>query len=323
MARLLQRIQVGKTSVKAATKVTMAAIEDHSKYVSRLFANAIHEKLPRELRDMIYDILWTKDLEKYDLFENERPWRATEVSLEGMESLPEDWPSEYGFPPDRRERALGPYPQLHFVNSDWVGDDFAKEAAEAFYRLAGAYIETLNEFYLDDYFDYDNFAAGVEPRLSITSITFFLDVCIRKDKTPDLWGTNHEQYTKLHLSPGGIEAIFGPQPTKMPNITFVIKDEGYDRAIDILERSLPLHHQLKELGASITTILRVPFWINGRSLKVADLGTILELPQPEWEGRILQEYKRQDPEAYSQVEPSIQSVFAYRRNRKDLKLGSE
>ncbi|KAH7065944.1 hypothetical protein BKA63DRAFT_558159 [Paraphoma chrysanthemicola] len=130
MAHLQQRIQGAKDKVKVAKEVTMTAIGDRSKYVCRLLADAIHGKLPRELRDMIYNLLWTKDLEKYNHLTNERPWRATEVLEEDLESDPEGWCSEYGFPVNQREKALDIYPQLHFVDSEFMGDEMPRESAE-------------------------------------------------------------------------------------------------------------------------------------------------------------------------------------------------
>jgi hypothetical protein len=282
----------------------MTAIEHQSKYESRLVADAIQQKLPRELRDMIYSLLWTEELEKYDHHTNERPWRATEVTNEDMETYPDDWRSHCGFPANPREKALGPYPQLYFVDPEFMGRESAQEAAEIFYRLADAYIETLNKDCLEDYFRHDNFAVGVEPRAFTTSITFFLDMCIRRDKRPGPWRSFWGILPTLHLEEAGVESIFGSDMSRLPKITFLVRNEKPATAIATLERSLDLYGQLKALGASIdvhTCLTRD----EGPSTKSVHLGTILEMPRYEWEGHFLREFKRQDPKSYTWVESCI------------------
>jgi hypothetical protein len=253
---------------------------------------------------MIYSLLWTEELEKYDHHMNERPWRATEVTNEDMETYPDNRRSHYGFPANPREKALGPYPQLYFVDPEFMGREFARAAAETFYRLADAYIETLDEDYLEDYFGYDNFAIGVEPRAFTTSITFFLDMCIRRDKSPGPWCYDSGRLLTLHLNEAGIESIFGSDMSRLPKITFLITNDSPPMAITTLERSLDLYGQLKALGASIdvhTCLTRD----EGPSTKSVHLGTILEMPRYEWEGHVLREFKRQDPKSYAWVESCI------------------
>lgn len=68
IAQLHQRLQTARDGMKSATRysspgrfeksvlttyrTTLNAIADCSKFESKLLADAIHEKLPRELRDM-------------------------------------------------------------------------------------------------------------------------------------------------------------------------------------------------------------------------------------------------------------------------------
>ncbi|KAF1941932.1 hypothetical protein EJ02DRAFT_454771 [Clathrospora elynae] len=55
----------------------------------------------------------------------------------------------------------------------------AREAARAFYRLAPAYVESLQPRIVDEYSTVDNFGLGLTPRACITSITIFIDAtCI-------------------------------------------------------------------------------------------------------------------------------------------------
>jgi hypothetical protein len=49
------------------TSVTLDAIHNCSKFESRLLADAISEKLPREIRDMIHSLCWEEQLAQYDL----------------------------------------------------------------------------------------------------------------------------------------------------------------------------------------------------------------------------------------------------------------
>jgi hypothetical protein len=54
-----------------------------------------------------------------------------------------------------------------------VGDKVAREAAEVFYRMAPAFVETLDSAQLANYFDIDdNFEVGIMPWDYITSVTF-------------------------------------------------------------------------------------------------------------------------------------------------------
>jgi hypothetical protein len=202
---------------------------------------------------MTYSLLWTEDLEKYDHHIDQRPWRATEVTKEDMETYPVDWCSDYGFPSNSREKALGPYPQLNFVDPEFMGKEFAREAAETFYRLADAYVETLDEDYLEDYFGYDNFAIGVEPRAFTTYITFFLDICIRRDKSPDPWHSNWGRLPTLHLEEAGFESILGSDMRRSPKINFLVKNEISAMAMKTLEQSLQLYGQLKALTSLVSS----------------------------------------------------------------------
>jgi hypothetical protein len=70
------------------------------------------------------------------------------------------------------------YPMHYFVHSAYVGNKAAREAAEAFYRIAPAYIETLDSCRLGEQIEYDDsFNVGITPRDLITSITFLLHMC--------------------------------------------------------------------------------------------------------------------------------------------------
>ncbi|KAF2026957.1 hypothetical protein EK21DRAFT_115328 [Setomelanomma holmii] len=323
MALLQQQIFAARTSYKAATQATVTAIDDQSKYATRLFADEIQARLPQEIRDMVYDLLWNEELAKYDLYRNERPWRANEVEHEMIESYPEGWCSEYGFPGNPREEALGPYPHKPFINPEFVGEEIAQEATQAFYRLAGGYVETLDEDCLEDYFRYDNFGVGVEPRKFITSITFFLDICSQVDKYPAYWRQRYDQVPTLELTDAGIESIFGSDAQHIAKITFLIKDENPQTALETLARSLPLYAQLKSVGASITVIYRYHqsydqahgYRAQSQSpaqVEPIDLGAILETPRDMWEDRMLQSCQQQRSESYPFVHVSIESYRQFK-----------
>jgi hypothetical protein len=154
---------------------TLNAIHNCSKFESHLLADAISEKLLREIRDMIHSLCWEEKLSQYDQYKNERPWRASDITEDELDGLEAEC-SEYCYPPHPRAKALRPFPVLHFVHPAYVGEKAAREAAETFYRMAPAFIETLDSAQLANYFEIDdNFEVGIMPRDYVTSVTFFLD----------------------------------------------------------------------------------------------------------------------------------------------------
>jgi hypothetical protein len=188
----------------------------------KLLADAINEKIPRELRDMTYAFCWD-ELHGYDHHTNERPWRAHNVDEEVIDGIDSKL-TEYRMPPHPRADALGPYPTRHFANPGYVGEDATREAAETFYRMAPAYVETLDVAILEDYFAYDIFRAGVVPQDAVASITFFLDECVHANESgyADRYGYQYSGYeeSSLHLEEEGLHAIFSEKRSKLPNITF-------------------------------------------------------------------------------------------------------
>jgi hypothetical protein len=142
-----------------------------------LLADAINRKLPREIRDMIYSFCWEDTLYRNDHYKKERPWRASDVTQDELDGIGYSY-SECGIPLYRRVRALMSYPMHYFVHPAYVGNEAAREAAEAFYRIAPAYIEMLDSCHLGEQIEYDDsFNVGITPRDLITSITFLLDMC--------------------------------------------------------------------------------------------------------------------------------------------------
>jgi len=187
---------------------------------------------------MIYGFCWNDKLKQYDHHKHERPWRASdvdEVELSG------DYDSclEYPVPPHPRAGALRPYPVQHFVNEAHVGADAAREAVEAFYRLAPAYVETLETRRLEDYFNYDNFDVGIVPRDFMNSITFFLDKCSRTRTShwANSYGYSNNKVPPMQLTEEGLVAIFGTEPRRLPKITFRIRSGMPSAAIDTLQFS--------------------------------------------------------------------------------------
>jgi hypothetical protein len=188
------------------TSATLNAIHNCSKFESRLLADAISEKLPREIWDVIHSLCWEEKLSQYDHYKNERPWRASDVTEDELNGFEAEC-SEYCFPPHPRGKALRPFPVHHFFHPAYVGDKAAREAAEAFYRMAPAFVETLDPAQLANYFNYDdNFEGGIMPRDYVTSVIFFLDTYLAQLAGP--WNLQITELPDLCLDEEGMKAIF-------------------------------------------------------------------------------------------------------------------
>jgi hypothetical protein len=103
-----------------------------------------------------------------------------------------------------------------------MGQDTAREAEEAFYRAAPAYIETFLEKPLKWYFEHDNFGLAVQPRSHVTSIVFLLIKCIVRN---DLFPGDPDRGDPLRLTQQSVEATFGSDQNRLPAVTFWFKDD--------------------------------------------------------------------------------------------------
>lgn len=225
------------------------AVREFSKYESRILADAINERLPRELRDMIWHMCWEEKLNQFDHYDMERPWRAFEYEPDKQSEDDDDACSGY-FGPIRspsRERALRHYyhPAPNFANPLYVGEDAAPEAVEAFYCVAPAYLETLGTEEVQDYFEEDDFAMDVVPRDHITSIIIFLSACMGRS----FYVKSASQPTALSFSDEDSCSMVHPDRKKIPDITFFIWQEPLPKALAILDLGQTLYHQLKASGA--------------------------------------------------------------------------
>jgi hypothetical protein len=286
------------------------AIADYSKFESRLLADAINEKLTRELRDMKHALCWD-ELHEYVHHTKERPWRAHDVDEEVIDDIDSKL-AEYRMPPHPRADALRPYPVRHFVNPGYVGEDAAREAAEAFYRVTPAYVETLDVEILEDYFAYDNFGAGVMPQDAVASITFFFEECVNANQSScDLYDYQYSNHkiSPLQLDEEGVGAIFGYERVTLPKVTFFIRSEPPWHAINTLEKCRTLCRQLQNFGAETSVVYsygpRYNIWRRSpRHYDVSprvgaiDLGAIMNLEVGEWPKHFLGECQKQAPASY-------------------------
>lgn len=201
-------------------RAAFTAVKGLSKYESRLFSCEITENLPRELRDAIFRMCWEEELKDFDHYEWERPWRVFDCEREEDSDM--DCGCSGPLQSPMREKALRYYNAPHFANPVYVGEDAAREAVEAFYRTAPAYLETLSTEEVEDYFKDDNFDMGVVPRDHITSITFFLSACM---------GASHylkepPQPTVQSLSNAALRAMVDSTRRRIPPITFFLWQES-------------------------------------------------------------------------------------------------
>lgn len=132
----------------------MDAIIPYSKAECMLFTRVINQKLPRELRDLIYEKCWANALGKDG--KDTHPWK---LSLQYRDdvgfyrpSLRPSWP--------------------HFVSPDFVGLQAAKEAAQVFYRTSNPIIDKgdISRFFIIDLFDLD-----IIPAEHLTAVVFKIE----------------------------------------------------------------------------------------------------------------------------------------------------
>jgi hypothetical protein len=203
-----------------------------------------------------------------------QPWRASDVTEDELDGFEAEC-SEYCCPPHPRAKALRSFPVHHFVHPAYVGYEAAREAAETFYRMAPAYIETFDSHYLGYFFEYDdNFDTDIVPRELVTSITFLLDVC-KALSARRCYYLSSELPT---LDEEGIEAIFGPHPCRLPKVTLLVKDLVPDEAIATFRRGRKLYSQLKALGAHVSVVYQKGSQYSGQLLAPVNLGGIMDLP---------------------------------------------
>jgi len=230
--------------------------------------------------------------------------------------------TEYCMPPHPRADALGPYPTLHLTNSEYVGDATAREAAETFYRMAPAYVETLDVGVLEEYFTRDIFGAGLFPKDAVASITIFLDEC--QSSCVDLYGYQYLrcQSSPLHLGEEGLDAMFDGVRSILPNITLFTRSKMPWEAMTDLENFLPLYHYLLKCDTEISVVYcygsRYNGWpwpgkpYTGPRVSAIDLGAIMELEVSEWPRHFIKQCQKQAPASYTWVKDNIEAGLAFK-----------
>lgn len=123
----------------------------------------------------------------------------------------------------------------------------AREAAEAFYRTAPAYIETLDTGRFKNYLTEDNFGIGLVPRDYLSSTVFFLYPCIMESR----FDIRHPDPCSRDLDLEALNAMIGPEQRKLPPITFLLKNIGTRRGMKTLSLAEWLYDQIKSHGAEI------------------------------------------------------------------------
>ncbi|KAF2248403.1 hypothetical protein BU26DRAFT_551710 [Trematosphaeria pertusa] len=128
-----------KEALDSADKLLEDAAVSCSKAESPTLAHAINEKLPREIRDLIYELCWNDELQKYG--PNYDPWN----------SYANSWP--------------------HFVLPEFVGQEAAEEAGAVFYRIVPAVVDagraSRGRRLTSDFFD-----LGLAPTDYLSTIIF-------------------------------------------------------------------------------------------------------------------------------------------------------
>ncbi|KAH3942559.1 hypothetical protein HBH53_187140 [Parastagonospora nodorum] len=206
------------------------------------------ETLPRELRDMIWSFCWADSLNEYDACDNERPWRAHSVHEDTVTGV-EYEESEYDIEPHRRAQALGQYPIGHLADTEYMSPNSARESVEMFYRMAPAFIETLDQRALQNYFCDDIFGLGLEPRNYVTSVVFFLHHCEFREDID--WGRPGRCLSFLRLHKESKHTIFGCRRDRLPGVVF--HTSGNATTVQkLLDKAIQLFHQLNDIRATIT-----------------------------------------------------------------------
>jgi hypothetical protein len=235
---------------------------------------------------MIYGFYWDDNLQQYDHFKNQRPWRASPLPPSSGHCFDSDCDCDcdsIDFERQPRRPECDGFPRGHIVSTAHVGSETAREAAEAFYKKAPAFIETLDYRALEAYFHRDNFGFGLQPKKYITKITIFLDRACAKEPMAEKLNPR-EKLNFIGLSNEALAVLFG-NSRKKPTMTLLIKDEQAFYAIRTLEAALSLYGQLKALGVSVTIVFMhtVPrFLARPERVFAVNLGAILDLPQLLW-----------------------------------------
>lgn len=206
------------------------------------------EMLPRELRDMIWSLCWADSLNEYDDRNNERPWRAHSMSEDTVNGV-EYTDSRYDIEPHERAQALGPYPIGYLADIEYMSQESARESAQMFYRMAPAFVETLDQWTLQHYFCNDIFRLGLEPRHYITSVVFFLHHCEFQENV--YLGEPIRCLDTLELDQRSMDTIFGCRRDRLPLVVFRISGNAYV-VVNLLEKDHDLFHQLDDICVTIS-----------------------------------------------------------------------
>jgi hypothetical protein len=288
-------------------RTALDAVHACSEYELRMLVDAMHERLPRELRDMIYCYCWDEYLDQFDQYNQERPWRAVALPNRSIES---------GGPHTvyPHNKAPGWVEGVHFVRPRFVGKEAAREAAEAFYKSAPAYVETLQPNVVYKYFYKDHFGLGVIPRTFITSIAFFLYPCCMHPLT--IQGPHSTGNEYVSLSKKALANVLGPNRKKPPQVTFIVRGEKILPALDTIAASRPLYDRLVAAGLTVTLLYYVKLpqsqWHDPERYKPIDLSAIWDEPWREWKQYFMDECETQNRAVYRAVKKQkkfVRGVF--------------
>lgn len=215
----------GNEYTKCSSSASVEAYDKYSKYELQSITDAINGKLPREIRDMIWSLCWEDDLHQYDHINNERSWRVHDFNDDELTRYNILRGSDYQVGPHPRTAALRCYPWKYFARANYVGIQAAREAVEAFYRTAPAYVETLRTGPIIDYFEADEFDMDVAPQDFITSIVFFIQPCCIQVARNNYYDTVPRAVSRPYPTDEGFQAIFKPGRKVLPRVTFLLRHQ--------------------------------------------------------------------------------------------------
>ena len=165
-----------------------ADIKTYARAINRSFARAILDALPRHIRDRIYSQLLLRPNTRITVCDAKLP-RQIRCGHNYMEAHQSFWK----------------LPQLkHYYDPLYVGEDFAREVAEAHYSTSTFYFD-YHELYLTQKFlTVDRFGYGFKPMELVRSVELVLD--------PSLTCVCNSNALAHHdLAPGGLSYAAGIQ----------------------------------------------------------------------------------------------------------------
>ena len=234
------------------------AVDFRSRRQSSALATAIHQFLPRELRDLIWEAYLRKNhIDWYRVCYNTY-WNS--ASFRKFSYLP------------------------HFLLPEYSSLETAREISQIAYKVAKFNLrDFVGVLQLRHILEYDHLNLDLVPRDFIRNLVIMVDTTTMHEKT----STPSDPIAKLKELPANLNALRGVRMKHILNlrINFSYRNGALEVA-EILHTFLPVWIELREQKANVTVQYKRSIK-SGKERPLIELSNFLEIPIGEWRWRLL------------------------------------